>query len=310
MDSPRSGSAVLAFTLMEDLMENESARIDERQLSTLTYTVDSFNNGIAFGQHKLEAGMDPRDHYSLAIGEEGEVTRLRSRYALHKTNPFWELERYLMRLSRLGALASSTIYFGTSTDPFYPFEGKFDASMKFLQLFERYTPGLLVIQTRSPLVVIAMPVLRKLGRHASVTIGLETNCEEAVQRYTPGLPRVDERLKAAIALRTLGVETSLQVAPLLPYGDWKKDAAAFAEVLANHADYVYVQPLSRGSADVERKLRNSPLAQRLAEDRRFHWLRHDSANPLIGELEKIAPQKLVVPIHEHHSPRQMSIFAA
>lgn len=276
----------------------------------LTYTVDSFDDGIVFGQHRLEVGQDARDFYCLSIDGEGEVPRLRSRYVLHKNNPFWELERSLMRLSRQGVLSSATIYFGTSTDPFFPFDGKFDASMKFLQLFERYVPGLLVIQTRSPLVVIAMPILRKLGRHVAVTIPIETHLEEAVQRYTPGLPQVAERLKTACALRNLGVEVTLQVSPLLPYGDWKKDAAAFAKVLVENADYVHVRPVTDGSSESEKRLKTSTVAKRLAADRKFHWLRPDSANPLITEIEKIAPQKLLAPERTHAQPRQLSIFAA
>ncbi len=276
----------------------------------LTYTVDSFDNGIVFGQHKIEAGEDPRDHCSLRISSDDEVAHLRSRYVLRKENPFWELERNLMRLSRLGMLSSATIFFGTTTDPFFPFEGKFDASMKFLQLFERYTPGLLVVQTRSPLVVIAMPVFKKLGNRAVVTVPIETPLADSVARYTPGFPRVDERIKMASALRNMGVEVTLQVAPVLPYGDWREDAASFAELLAEHGDYVHVRPMAGGCADVEKQLKNSTIAKKLAEDRKFHWLRHDSATPLISALEKIAPEKLVIPEREHTQSRQLSIFAA
>ena len=291
-------------------MNQETNAVKENSGASINYTVDSFGNGIAFGHHKLNAGEDPREHYLLGVGEEGQVSRLRSRYALHRENPFIELERNLMRLSSQGVLSNSTIYFGTSTDPFHPFDGKFDASMKFLQLFTRYTPGLLVVQTRSPLVVIAMPVLKKLGSHAVVTVPIETNSEESVRRYTPGLPGVKERIKTASALRNLGVEVTLQVAPLLPYGDWKDDAADFASLLAENGDYVYVRGVASSSADVERQLRRSGLAQKLAQDRKFHWLRHDSANPLISELEKIAPEKLRIPRRRHADSRQMSFFAA
>lgn len=189
------------------------------------YTVDSFSNGIAFGQHKLEEGQDPREVYSLRLRDDVEMIRLRSRYALHKERPLYELERHLMRLSRQGILRSAIIYFGTTTDPFFPFEGKFDASMKFLELFRRYTPGMLHVQTRSPLIVLALPVFKALGKHVSVTIGLESCLEDSVQRYTPGLPRVEERLKTAAALRKFGIEVMLQVHPVLPYGDWRKDAS-------------------------------------------------------------------------------------
>lgn len=275
-----------------------------------TYTVDSFSNGIAFGQHKLDAAEDPRDYYSLRIRDDSELVRLRSRYVLHRDNPLAELERQLMRLSTQGVLRSAVIYLGTTTDPFHPFAGKFDASMKFLELFMRYTPGKLIVQTRSPLVVIAMPVFRKLEHRAAVTIGVETPNEDAVARYTPGLPRFEERLKAASALRRFGIPVTLQVSPVLPYGDWRKDAAAFAEVLVEHGDCVYVRSITDGTERVERQIRSTPLAKRLAEDRKFHWLRPDTAVPLLNAVEALAPEKLKLPNLKNLGARQLDMFAA
>ncbi len=274
------------------------------------FTVDSFADGIAFGQHRLPVGEELSDQYDLKISSEGEVAHLRSRYALHKTNPLWELERHLMRLSRQGVLGSSTIFFGTSTDPFFPFEGKFDASMKFLSLFERYTPGLLVVQTRSPLLVIAMPVLKKLGSRAAVTIAIETPLDDMVRKYTPGFTRVEERLRAATALRRFGIEVTLQVSPILPYGDWKKDADSFAELLDTHSDRVTVRALNRGTPQCDSRVRASEVAKRLAQDRKFQWLRPDAANPLLNALDVRCPKKLDPRQDLVAKKRQMSIFAA
>jgi DNA repair photolyase len=282
---------------------------ETNQSFSIHYTVDSFANGIAFGQHKLPAGEDPRDHYQLKIDDDHELVRLRSRYTLNKQNPFCELERHLMRLSSQGVLRSSTIYFGVATDPFLPFEAKFDASMKFLELFKRYTPGMLIIQTRSPLLVIAMPVLTRLGAHCAVTLGVETNLEESARKYTPGLPRVEERLKMATALRRFGIEVNIQVGPVLPYGDWRADAGRFADLLVEHADGIHVSSITDGSDRTERRLRNSPLAKRLAQDRKFHWLRADSATPLISEIEKRAPQKLMPPNRPQLQDKQVRLFA-
>ncbi|MDC0357414.1 hypothetical protein OAO01_01235 [Oligoflexia bacterium] len=282
----------------------------KRELAQLTFTVDSFANGIAFGQHRLPQGEDPRDYYNLRVRDDSEVVRLRSRYILHKNNPLHELERHLMRLSQQGVLRASTIYLGTTTDPFFPFEGKFDASMKFLDLFQRYTPGMLCIQTRSPLIVIALPVFKKLGKHCSVTLGLETCLEESVQRYTPGLPRIAERLKTATALKRFGIEVNLQVNPVLPYGDWRRDAGEFAEILVEHGDHVFIKSITDGSEQEERKIRATTLARKLAGDRKFHWLRPDTANPLIAAVEKLAPEKLKLPTREHTKSKQIDMFAA
>ncbi|NDC36524.1 MAG: hypothetical protein EBZ48_00545 [Proteobacteria bacterium] len=291
-------------------MENERPEREDPRGAHITYTVDSFDDGIVFGQHKLNPGQDPRDYYALRIQEDGDLVRLRSRYSLHQENPFHELEKHLMRLSSQGILRSSAIYFGVSTDPFLPFQGKFDATMKFLKLFERYTPGVLVVQTRSPLVVLAMPVLKSLGAHAAVTLGIETPLETAAQRYTPHLPRAEERIKAAAALRRFGIEVTLQVSPVLPYGDWKKDAGSFAEMLSENADYVHVKALSDGSERVERRVRSTSIAKKLAEDRQFYYLRPDTAKPLLNALDAMKPEALRAPVRPQLKPRQMSMFAA
>lgn len=273
-----------------------------------TYAVDSFANGIAFGQQKFADGDDPRDNYQLRIDDQAESLRLRSRYPLTKNNPLIDLERHLMRLSAQGVLRRSAIYFGTTTDPFHPFENKFDASMKFLELFKRYTPGHLNIQTRSPLIVIAMPVIRQLEARCTVTLGVETDIDESARCYTPHLPRPSERLKAATALRRFGVEVTLQVAPVLPYGDWRADAGRFAEVLDKHADYIHVKPLTDGSPQTEKIVKYMPLAKRLADDRKFHWLRSDSANPLIAAIKAIAQPKLLLPKRPYLEDKQVKLF--
>lgn len=117
-----------------------------------------------FWPAQARKGDGSRDFYALHLKEDSEVVQLRSRYALHKNNPLGELEHHLKRLSRQGVLRSSSIYLGTSTTHSSHLKGS-------LMLDEvssdvpKYTPGLLTIQTRSPLIVIAMPVLTKLGKN-------------------------------------------------------------------------------------------------------------------------------------------------
>ncbi|MCB0339798.1 MAG: hypothetical protein KDD53_09340 [Bdellovibrionales bacterium] len=182
--------------------------------------------------------------------------------------------------------------------------------MRFLQLFLRYTPGLLVVQTRSPLIVLAMPVLKRLGEHASVTMAIETNSEEVARKYTPNLPKVSERLQAARALRRFGVEVTLQVAPLLPYGDWRAEAGNFAELLVENSDFLSVRPLISKSDLEQRRNAGGTLAKALARDRKFHWLRPDAAIPVIEQIERLAPEKLHMPLRKHLGEKQLNMFAA
>lgn len=288
----------------------EQQNVQSQYRSDRIFAVDSFASGISFGQHKLPAGVDPRDYYSLKLEEEAMPGGVRSRYILDKKNPLHELERRLEQLACKGILGSSIIHFGTMCDPFAPFSGKFDASMRFLELFNRFIPGQLVVQTRSPLIVIALPVLKKLGARAAVTLGIETPSQQAADRYTPGLPQISERLRAANVLRRFNVEVTLQVGPVLPYGDFRRSAGEFAKLLAAHGDFVHLMPMTDGSMAREKQIRSSQIAKKLAADNEFSLLGPGATEPLRNALKELAPRKLELPVREHLKPKQMSFFAA
>jgi DNA repair photolyase len=279
--------------------------MEERKFSI--YAVDSYDNGISFGRHDAVTEEELRMRYALSLDQwNQEILKPRMRHSA-KFAPdtrYAELERQLMRLSQQGELRRSIILLGATSDPFFPFDGKFDASMKFLELFSRYKPGLLIVQTRSPLIVIGLPILSKLGKALSLTIPIETNDDLVVQRYSPGIPSVRERFKCARALSRFGIEVTAQVSPILPYGDWKGDALKFAVELSDVAKYVriYNQRLSQS--------KRSSIAKQLAEERRFHLLREDAHQPLLAAIARVAPEKLRGYSREHLEEKQSSLFAA
>jgi len=229
--------------------------------------VDSYARGISIGRidpagSGLELEMD---------GERSTPMSLRSRYVMKQGEPLVDLERHLRRLSVRGELRRATVVFGVTTDPFHPFDEKFATSMKFLELFERYVPGRLIIQTRSPLIVIGLPMLKKVKETTYVSVGIETPLEEVARRYTPDLPTVEERWKTMRALRRFGLKVGAQVAPILPYGDWRNDAGRFAEKLCTEADYVTVRSMIQ-TCGIPRP--TTPVARKLASDRQFFKLYH------------------------------------
>ncbi|WKZ56277.1 MAG: hypothetical protein QY326_05930 [Bdellovibrionota bacterium] len=275
--------------------------------STPVFSVDLFEDGLVFGQHRLESAQ-LWTGLPLALGSEGTVAPLHSRYSIRPDNNVSQLEGHLQRLSRLGILSSSVIFFGTVHDPMYPFEGRFDNALKLLQVFQRYQPGVLVLQTRSPLLVIAMPALKALADRLVVTIGIETPDDSMARRYTPAIPAAEDRFKMARTLKRFHIPVHVQVNPVLPYGDWKRDAAPFAASLIECSDAVFVAPLCNGSSSIERRVRRSPIGQRLALDRKFHWLRPDAAEPLQQALailrpESATPARAII-------ERQLKLFVA
>jgi hypothetical protein len=263
--------------------------------------VDSYARGISIGR------IDPcGTGLELGLEEAGRSPiPLRSRYVMKSGEPLSDLERHLERLSAQGELRRATIVFGATTDPFHPFDEKFATSMKFLEIFERYTPGRLVIQTRSPLVVIGLPVLKKLRHSTFVAIGIETPLEEVRQRYTPDLPSVEERWKTVRALKRFGLKVGVQVAPILPYGDWRKDAGAFAEELCKHSDFIVVRSIIQ-AAGVPRP--TTSAARMLAQDRQFFWLRQDSHKPLMDAVSMLGQEKLYHPAVLEPQDPQLKLF--
>lgn len=272
------------------------------------FTIDSYANGISLGRSRLGAGVDLREEFYLRIIDL-EHKRIRSRYPFDKAKALSELEIYLSKLSQSGRLKQSTFIFGASTDPFLPFEGKFDVSLKFLEMFCRFMPGRLVVQTRSPLLVIALPVLKKMGRQVTVTYGVETCLDEIGLRYTPEFPRISERLKAVRTLRTFGINVALQVCPVLPYGDMQRDADRFAELLIKDSDSLFIRSLTDGTPEIEKKLRASYLARRLARDNQFRWLRSNSANALITAVERLDATRLLFDSRPVNEGSQLQLFA-
>jgi hypothetical protein len=264
--------------------------------------VDSYARGISIGRidpagSGLELEMD---------GERSTPMSLRSRYVMKQGEPLVDLERHLQRLSVRGELRRTTVVFGVTTDPFHPFDEKFATSMKFLELFERYVPGRLIIQTRSPLIVIGLPMLKKVKETTYVSVGIETPLEEVARRYTPDLPTVEERWKTMRALRRFGLKVGAQVAPILPYGDWRKDAGQFAEKLCNEADYVTVRSMIQ-TCGVPRP--TTPVARKLASDRQFFWLRQDSHTPLLDAVLAANSKKLFHPAGLQPADPQLKLFA-
>lgn len=264
--------------------------------------VDSYARGISIGK------IDPAGkglELQVDEGRRESSILLRSRYVMKSGEPLLDLERHLARLSARGELRRTTVVFGVTTDPFHPFDEKFATSMKFLEMFEKFSPGRLIIQTRSPLVVIGLPLLKRVRNTTCVTIGLETPSEDVRQRYTPDLPTVTERWKTVRALKRFGIRVGIQVSPMLPYGDWRKDAGDFAAELCEEADFISVKSLTQASRSSRP---TNPIARKLEADRQFFWLRQDTHKPLEEAIRRIASEKLVHPAEVAMPNPQMALF--
>lgn len=273
------------------------------------FIADSFSEGIFWERKKHPISGDLPVSLPLTTSDSIASGALKRRYSTAGEASLTGLEARLNHLSASGELRESTVYFGVEHDPFHPFDGKFETSLRFVRIIERYQPALLFIQTRSPLIVLALPELCRLKKRLIVTVPIESPSENTIARYTPSQPSVEDRLKCIRVLRSKGILVQIQIAPVLPYGDWRNDALTFAKLINEHADYVKVDPLINGTKEDERRLRQTPLARRLIADRQYYWLRPDSALPLETALNKVCAAKLepITPITE--ASKQISLFA-
>lgn len=271
--------------------------------------VDSQRNGVSIGRTVVAADSDVRSQFRLRYEERGINTFLKRFYPVGMQGEVELLEMHLARLKKSGALARTEVYFGVYGDPFHPFDEKFHVSLRFLDLLSRYQPGRLVIQTRSPLIVLAAPVLERLKRCCIVSMGIETLNQEVAIELTPDLPQVSERLATMRTLRNFGLKVGVQMAPILPYGNWREDAAAVAQILNHEADLIWVEGMINSLQHREKLIAKLPLARKMHLKRYFHWLRPDSAAPLVAALRASCPEKLAMPERSFLIDRQLSLFS-
>ena len=288
------------------------------------FCLNTYPNGITFSAHtapKINRAEEKSDsdkntqpwhpsQFHLRVKDTKNYLLPAGKYFLYKENYIQSVERRLITLKEQGLLSSSVIYFGVTSDPFASFHKKFDITMNCLQLLETYRPRRVVIQTRSPMVISALPTLKALGDRAVVAMPIETRLERAVQRYTPGQPKISERLVAAAGLRRQGVKVNLVASPILPYGDIYRDAWDFADMLDKHSDYITFGCLAYGKPSQESSLKALPVARKLVADKKFRWLRPHAYRHLYFALQVLAPEKLLLPVKPEEGSSQLSLFAA
>lgn len=125
------------------------------------------------------------------------------------------LEKELSALDRRGSLAAQKIFMSSATDPYQGLEGRHQVTRRCLEVFVRLQPGRLVVQTRSPLVLRDVDLLRQIPG-ALVSMTLETDDDQVRRAVTPTSPPVERRLAAMRSLTDAGVPVQAAVAPVLP----------------------------------------------------------------------------------------------
>lgn len=171
-------------------------------------------------------------------------------WVIAKSNLPQLLEKELRTLARSGRLTETTIFMSSATDPYQGYERKLQLSRRALELFERFRPRRVLLQTRSPLVERDLDVLAALGRHVLVSVTIETDDEAVRRTFTPTSASVARRFAAIRRLRDAGIPNQIAIAPMLP-----NCIERFAGLVSEFADRVVVDTYFEGDGSKGRRSR-------------------------------------------------------
>lgn len=121
----------------------------------------------------------------------------------------------IQRLQKESDWSKAHVVIGIQSDPFAPFTEKFDLLVKCLEEMALKQPGHITLQTRSPLIVLALPLLKRFGDRLSLVMAFEALNNSINSTFTPHLPRPSERITAARTLHRFGLDVHLQIAPIV-----------------------------------------------------------------------------------------------
>lgn len=174
------------------------------------------------------------------------------------------LNKDLTRFEKKGTLGSLSIFFSSSTDPYQGAEREWELTRRCLQAFVQRPPGLLVVQTRSPLVERDFDLLAALGDSCWLSMTLETDREDVRQALTPRCPSIPRRIQTIRAARAAGLQVQVAVSPCLPYAA----VDSFGALLAELGERVVVDSYTSGDGAGGKRTARTTIP---AEYERLGW---------------------------------------
>jgi len=197
-------------------------------------------------------------------------------YAHPRTGIAEKLAGELARHQARGALGSLAIFMSSATDPYQGLERKWQLTRSCLEVFVDYPPGLLVIQTRSPLVSRDFDLLRALGDRCWLSFTLETDRDDVRRRVAPRSPSVAQRLETLKVAQAAGINVQVAVSPCLPFSEVKR----FGQTLIEHGDRVVVDTYASGDGQAGKRTARTTIPDQYAELGWGNWRSQESAQAL------------------------------
>jgi DNA repair photolyase len=121
-------------------------------------------------------------------------------------------------LAQRGLRPSQVIYCSPLTDPYQPAESEERLMPELLEAVANHPPRTLVIQTRGPLILRDLELLRAAAKRTKVRVSfsITTDREDVRRIFEPHCARIEERWRTVETLQAAGIETSAAIAPILP----------------------------------------------------------------------------------------------
>lgn len=183
---------------------------------------------------------------------------------------------------RRGAPRPLRIYMSSSTDPYLPQEATLGLTRRVLEaMLEDRAPDALVVQTRSPLVLRDLDLLRALADRCRVWLSMTVETDlDPVPGLPPHATPPARRLAALEAFRAAGVPTQAAVSPLLPVAD----LAGFAAKLDAACDRVIVDHYLVGDGSHGLRTKRTGFVERLVAAGHERWTRLEALEEVRAAL--------------------------
>lgn len=174
-----------------------------------------------------------------------------------------------------------TVFMSSATDPYQPAEYASMRTRLVLEVMAEKPPEFVLVQTRSPLVVRDMDLLKRLGSHVRVSMTVETDREDIRKQLTPKAPPLAARWSAIRELRNNGIPLQAAVSPLLPCSEH------FAAKLAEAVERVVVDDFFRGDGSKGKRSAQLGMREHYRQLGVEHLYEEETADHFVGELGKL-----------------------
>lgn len=203
--------------------------------------------------------------YAAAFSPNQKLRKEWGNWVFIKQNAVELLKLELERWHRKYPERPPRIYMSSVTDPYQAIEAKQKLTRQLLEVMVEFQP-ILVIQTRSPMVVRDIDILQKL-QYLRINISIPTGSESVRKDFEPKSPSITARLQALGKLQhSLSyARYSVTITPLLP--TLPEDKKVFLQKLAI-AERIVIQPFH---ANQKKSLVASTREEAIALQSKYAW---------------------------------------